>query len=160
MQTMNARRLQFTIGLVLAAAILSAVSCTIFRGDSDEPVSPDNNGGSQQTDDPQANGDTQVVLAPIESVEVVIAESFPPQYFLHVVSGLPSGCARFNDYTVERAGDVITVTITNLMPADDDVVCTAIYGFKEHNIAIGSDFTSGATYTLLVNGASSEFVAQ
>ncbi len=158
---MNGKRLNFAIALILAMAVLSAVSCTVFRGDADQSVSPDNNdGGSQQTDDPQPDGDTQVVIAPIESVEVAIAESFPPQYFLHVVSGLPSGCARFNDYTVERAGDVITVTITNLMPADNNAICTAIYGFKEHNIALGSDFTSGSTYTLLVNGASSEFVAQ
>ena len=35
------------------------------------------------------------VSAPIESVELLIMESFPPQCSLVVVSGLPNGCASF-----------------------------------------------------------------
>ena len=32
-------------------------------------------------------------LAPIDSVSSLVADSFPPQYFLLVESGLPHGCA-------------------------------------------------------------------
>ena len=56
-------------------------------------------------------------LAPIESVELSIAESFPPQYFLKVTSGLPSGCAQFKDHKVVRDGNNIAITVTNLQPA-------------------------------------------
>lgn len=103
----------------------------------------------------------QNVLAPIESVEVRIAESFPPQYFLDVVSGLPSGCATFDRYEVERAGTDIMVTVWNLEPAPGPTVfCTAIYGYVEHAIALGSDFERGTTYTVRVNDVTATFVAQ
>jgi hypothetical protein len=103
----------------------------------------------------------QNVLAPIESVDVRVAESFPPQYFLDVVSGLPGGCAQFDRYEVERSGTDITVTVWNLEPAPGSmVICTAIYGYVEHAIALGSDFVSGTTYTVHVNDTTTTFVAQ
>jgi hypothetical protein len=101
------------------------------------------------------------VLAPIDSVEVRIAESFPPQYFLDVVSGLPSGCAEFDRDEVAREGLVIAVTVWNLEPVPGaGVFCTAIYGTIERAIALGSDFQSGATYTVHVNDVTTMFVAQ
>ncbi len=103
----------------------------------------------------------QNVLAPIESVDLRIAESFPPQYFLDVVSGLPSGCAQFDRYDLERAGTDITVTVWNLEPAPgSDVFCTAIYGYVEHAVPLGSDFVSGQTYAVHVNDVTTTFVAQ
>jgi hypothetical protein len=100
-------------------------------------------------------------LAPIERVEMRIAESFPPQYFVAVTSGLPNGCAKFDHYTVERDGDTIKVTVWNTVPADPRVVlCTMVYGMVQHNIALGSDFQSGRTYTLDVNGMKQTFIAQ
>lgn len=100
------------------------------------------------------------VPAPIDAVDIRVMESFPPQYMLHVVSGLPSGCARFERYVVDRKGDTIEVTVTNLVPADENVVCTAIYGQVESNIPLGSDFQSGKTYTVKVNDVIKTFVAQ
>ena len=94
-------------------------------------------------------------------MEINIAESFPPQYFLHVVSGLPSGYAKFNQYEMTRGGNEINVKVTNLVPAPDILVaCTMIYGFHESNIALGSDFEGGQTYTVHVNDATETFVAQ
>ncbi len=101
-----------------------------------------------------------VVPAPIDEVTINVAESFPPQYIVHIVSGLPNGCARFNELTTTRDGNVITITVTNLMPADPNVVCTLIYGIVEHNVNLGSDFTPGETYTVKVNDATKTFVAQ
>jgi hypothetical protein len=47
------------------------------------------------------------------------------------------------------------------MPADDaPVACTAIYGYKETTLGLGSDFTSGQTYTVNVNEKSIDFIAQ
>ena len=39
-----------------------------------------------------SGGEGVPVLAPIDDIELQIAESFPLQYFLSVVSGLPDGC--------------------------------------------------------------------
>ncbi|HEX4933242.1 MAG TPA: hypothetical protein VFV33_08690 [Gemmatimonadaceae bacterium] len=98
--------------------------------------------------------------APIESVEVRIAESSPPQYFLDVVSGLPSGCASFDRYDRSRAGDTIEVEVWNRIEAPKDGACTAIYGTVEHAIALGSDFQPGRMYTVRVNTVTKTFAAQ
>lgn len=100
------------------------------------------------------------VLAPIESVDFNIAESFPPQYFLAVKSGLPNGCVRFSHYEVSRDGEVIRVKVVNLAPADRGAMCTMIYGIVEHNIPLGSDFKPGVRYTVHVNDVTKTFVAQ
>jgi hypothetical protein len=47
--------------------------------------------GEQAGDDPLAGSERQAILAPIEAAEVVVRESFPPQYAVRVTSRLPSG---------------------------------------------------------------------
>ena len=82
-------------------------------------------------------------VAPIEDVELVIAESNTPQYMLNIVSGLPSWCAKFYEYDVVRDGAAIEVSVTNLRPAlGQTVACTAIYGYHEGAVNLGSDFGS------------------
>ncbi len=104
--------------------------------------------------------DAARVLAPIESVDIRTAESSPPQYFLDVVSGLPSGCATFDRYDLQRTGDRIEVSVWNLDATPEDGACTAIYGTIEHHVALGTDFVSGKAYTVHVNGTTETFVAQ
>ena len=100
------------------------------------------------------------VLAPIESVEVLIMESFPPQYRLVVVSGLPNGCASFAGYYLTRDVNMIRVEIVNWKPADDSTPCTEEYRTVEHRIELGNGFVSGRTYTVDVNGVTTTFIAQ
>jgi len=101
----------------------------------------------------------QAVLAPIDELDVLVQESFPPRYVVHVVAGLPSGCAQRDRHEVTREGNTITVTVWNTMPTGD-VACTMIYGMYELNIDLGTDFQSGATYTVRVNDRTITFVAQ
>ena len=100
------------------------------------------------------------VAAPIEGVEVNVAESFPPQYFVMVTSGLPNGCFQFDNYELSREGEEITITVTNLVPADQSTPCTEQLRTVESNVALGSDFEGGKTYTVLVNDVTETFVAQ
>ena len=101
------------------------------------------------------------VPAPIESVEIIVAESFPPQYFALVVSGLPNGCVEFHGYEESRSGNAITITITNLEPEPSQpVACTAIYLTHEFSVPLGTDFQPGERYTVKVNDVIEEFVAQ
>ena len=99
--------------------------------------------------------------APIDLLDVRIAESFPPQYFVYIQAGLPSGCAEQYTHSFSRNGNVIEVEVLNSFP-EGSPVCTAIYGTYELNIALGSDFVSGETYTVIVNdgAAEMEFTAQ
>lgn len=99
-------------------------------------------------------------LAPIEGVDVRIAESLPPQYFVDVKYGLPSGCAKPGGYEVARDGERIVVKVFYLRPSDPNVICTMIYGIGTHSVPLGSDFTAGTTYTVDVNGTTKTFTAQ
>ncbi len=119
------------------------------------PVTPIDPG-----ENPRLAPDRRAEAAPIDGLEILVAESFPPQYFLNVQAGLPSGCAQQYKHEVERAGDVIKVTVLNSIPAATDIVCTAIYGIYELNIALGIDFEPGETYTVLVNDQVTTFTAQ
>ena len=105
--------------------------------------------------------------SPVESAEIVVLEIFPPQYMLHVISGLPqgSGCSRFNGYDLRRPSpDTIEVTITHHAVDFDrvkDIACTADFPMVETAIPLGSDFESGAEYAVVVNGAATTtFLAQ
>ena len=108
--------------------------------------------------------DTFIAESPIESVEVDVLESAPPQYQLRIVSGLPKGssCSRFNGYEIQRdAPDRIEVLITHHEVADPNVVCTADYPSVETVVPLGSDFEPGAEYEVRVNGDTrTSFVAQ
>ena len=110
---------------------------------------------------PSATSSARVeVRAPILRVAVRIAESFPPQYFADITSALPDGCAQFSRADLRRAGDTVIVDVFNTRPAGDEIACTMLYGEKETAVALGSEFTPGATYILDVNGTRETFVAQ
>jgi hypothetical protein len=98
--------------------------------------------------------------APIESLDLTIAESFPPQYFLAVTSGLPNGCVKFDGYVIEWAGNEIRVIVKNLKPSDEGIVCAQVYGTVETSVPLGSDVESGETYTVEVGDKSHTFIAQ
>ena len=104
--------------------------------------------------------DRERVLAPIDDAQLIIRESYPPQYAVHIVSGLPSGCALFAGTSVARSGTDITITVENSMPRDQQIACTQVYGTHEETIALGSDVTPGATYSVHVNDRILTFTAQ
>ncbi len=95
--------------------------------------------------------------APIHELDVRIAESSPPQIFVDVTTGLPSGCAQFDSAVIERNGSTITLTMSNSQPSGN-VACTAIYGYVRHTVPLGA-MTPG-TYTLRVNSETRTFTVQ
>ena len=99
-------------------------------------------------------------LAPIEKTEVARNEN--NEYILSIVSGLPGGCAEFDNAEMTRDGNEINVAVTNLVPGPEVMMpCTAIYGYHESSVNLGSDFNAGETYNVTVNGElAASFVAQ
>lgn len=100
------------------------------------------------------------VPAPIESFSLRVAEATPPRYILLVRSGLPNSCVRFGDYALAREGTTIRVTVSNLQPADKNVICAPVYTAKETSIPLGAQFDPGRSYTVVVNGVTKTFTAQ
>jgi hypothetical protein len=132
--------------------------------DGDEPVAATPGVPGTSPTQPPASPtplppDYELFEAPIESVEVVVRESFPPQYGVHIVAGLPSGCAEPGGHELERDGDTFRITVYDSRPSGD-VICTAIYGYYDVNVDLGSDLVSGTTYTVEVNDKVETFVAQ
>ena len=99
--------------------------------------------------------------SPVESVELIILESFPPQYRIKVVSTMSgSSCSQFNGYDISRPFvNNIQVKVTYLAPAGV-VECTADVAYVETDIPLDSDFNSKEEYTVAVNNVSGIFIAQ
>lgn len=139
-----AMRVTFALG---AAAFAAIIACSSDAGD----------GAGVRG----AGSDLISAPAPIERVEISVAESSPPQYFVDIVSGLPNGCARFDSIETSRSGDTIQLVVVNLVPSPgSQVACTMIYGTVQHHVALGTDFESGRTYTVVVNDVTETFQAQ
>ncbi len=103
------------------------------------------------------NKDAFPVPAPIDRIDLQIAESFPLQYFLTVVSGLPDGCHSFGGYTLTREGNRVLIRVFNLRPSNANLMCIQVYGTVETTIPLGSDFDPSETYTIDVNGKTISF---
>ena len=106
----------------------------------------------------KSDANSEIKLAPIHEVNINIAESYPPQVFVYIKGGLSDGCTTFREARVNRNGHKINIEVTVQRPKNK--VCTAIYGYFEENVALGSDFVSGETYTIQVNTETRTFVMQ
>ena len=99
--------------------------------------------------------DTEISLAPIHDVQINIAESYPEQIFVYIKGGLRDGCTTFHEIETQRSGNTIDITVTTERPRD--AICAQVYSYFEKNVSLGSDFTSGETYTVNVNGTTTSF---
>jgi hypothetical protein len=99
--------------------------------------------------------DVETRPAPIDGVDILFMESYPVQVGVYIKGGLPDGCSTFRDLTVIRDGDTVNIEVTIQKPAD--AVCPAIYTWFEKNVNLGSEFTTGNTYTVKVNDVSTTF---
>ena len=105
-------------------------------------------------------GERLEALAPIVSAELAVLESFPAQYRLHIVSALSNGCIEFGGYKVSRKGETINVRVTNLEPADKNVVCDQEYRTVNTIVFLGSGlhYAPATAYTVEVNNIPTGFV--
>ena len=153
--------------LVLVA--IAALAAFVIACGTDETRLVSNDGGNggvgaQPTESPAGDpppslpGDLGYevveVLAPIESAQIMVLESFPEQYVVQVISGLPSGCATFGRAEVIREDTNIMINVYNMVPDPDQLAaisCIAIYGIHDENVGLGSDFDRDKRYTVTVN---------
>ena len=99
--------------------------------------------------------DIEIKPAPIHEVQVNIAESFPEQIFVYIKGGLADSCTTLHSVGTERCENTINIVVTTERPKN--LACAQVYGFFEENVALGSDFTSGETYIVDVNGVIRSF---
>ena len=100
----------------------------------------------------------EVKPAPIHEVDIRFAESAPVQVFVYIKGGLSDGCTTFNEVKTTRNDTIITIEV--LVQRPQNRMCTQIYGYFEQNVALGTNFVSGRTYTVIVNDFTKTFVMQ
>jgi hypothetical protein len=96
----------------------------------------------------------------VDSVAIEVTSTDPVAAELVLVTGLPSGCVSFKGYTLERQGDTFQVTVTNVRPDQDDLVCTMIYGMHTTRIPLEGEIEVCQTYTVVVNDQTFSVQAQ
>lgn len=95
-------------------------------------------------------------LAAVDTVDVLIMESFPVQVSLVVKGDLPDGCTEFGEMDVTRDGTTFRVRIPTERP--EDAMCTQALVPYDLTIPLDVLGLAAGTYTVDVNGAAASFV--
>ena len=90
----------------------------------------------------------------IDGVDVLIAETSPPQISAHVTGVIGDGCATLHSVEQQRSGNTVTVTILRERPAQ--AVCTQIAKLYDDVIRLDGQFPAGS-YLLRVNAFEKAF---
>jgi len=94
-------------------------------------------------------------LAVVESVEILILESFPVQVHAVARGYTPDGCTEVDQILVERQDNLFRVTLTTVRPAH--VACIEIIRPFERTIPLDVVGLLAGVYTVDVNGIGGAF---
>ena len=93
--------------------------------------------------------------AVVETIDILILESFPVQVNVVARGHLPDGCTEIDEIGQERSEKAFEVTITTARPAD--AVCTQALEPFEESILLDVHGLPAGSYTVDVNGATGVF---
>lgn len=105
------------------------------------------------TNDPPV--ETEPTQAYVDSVEVVILESFPVQVQVHIKGHFSNGCGQLGDIKTERNGNVFNVKVQGEQPVG--AICTQALKPFEEQIGLDVLGLKKGTYTVDVNGVKKDF---
>jgi inhibitor of cysteine peptidase len=129
------------IGFLVLLGILFTASCQ-----SETPVVPT----ATQVDTEPIFGQ-----APVDSLEVLILESFPVQAQVVVRGSLPDGCTTVDTVSVTREGDLFTGVISTVRPGA--AVCTELLVPFERVVALDVLGLAAGNYRVSINGVEAAF---
>ncbi len=111
---------------------------------------------SPVTDDQNSNVEEYTYgVANVESIDILVLESFPVQINVIAEGYLPDGCTEIDEIKTEREGNSFNINITTKRPKD--AMCTqAIENFKE-TIPLEVQGLSAGNYSVNVNGVTGSF---
>lgn len=118
--------------------------------DPDTPVSSDD-----PATEPEPMGDVITGTALIDTVDLLMMESFPLQMMAHLTGNYQDGCTSLGEVKQERIDNVISLTIATVRPAD--MMCTQALVPFEENIPVDIYGLPAGEYTLNVNGVTATF---
>lgn len=93
--------------------------------------------------------------ATVESIQILLLESFPVQVNARMRGILPDGCTTIDQITTNKSGNDFTIIVTTFRPAD--AICTeAVVPFDEV-VALDVLGLDAGTYNVTANGVSGTF---
>jgi len=107
--------------------------------------------------DNPAGGDLTVQPISIESVDVLVMESAPPQVSARVKGVIGDGCSELHSETQERSGSTVRITI--LRERREQAICIQIARLYDQTFRLAGAFPPGR-YTLYVNDVERPFTTQ
>ncbi len=136
--------------------IISAPTSTTLPVPTTEPTKPAERPDPKPTgtlggDEGQNEGGG----AMIDSVEVLILESFPVQVTVHVKGNLADACTTVDEVTTTRDGNTFNIEISTTRPAEQ--MCAQVLTPFEENIPLDVKGLKKGTYTVNVNGVTATF---
>ena len=144
--------------------LLSVVALTLLLASCAQPATsptptealPEPTATTGPTQEPTAvEGGIVTEEAMVESIEILLLESFPIQVHVVAQGNLPDSCTEIAEITEERDGDTFRVTITTSRPAD--AMCAAVLVPFEEVISLDVVGLPAGVYTVNVNGVSDTF---
>lgn len=154
--------------ILLLLLLLALVACTPSGGepaasdnpatetpDMDEPVSSDDPTTVPEPGKPTEPESVTIDEATVESIGIMVLESFPVQVHVNVTGYLGDGCTTLGDIDTMQEDDTFLVNITTQRPTE--AMCTQqLVGFEE-NVALDVAGLPAGTYTVDVNGVTDTF---
>lgn len=150
MSTQSRRILRWALPLAILLLLAMVAAAVVARSGNDN--------NDVANDEPTHETDEgEMVRSPlqIESLEVILMESSPPQVDVQVVAIIPDGCTKALEPKVSRVDNTFQVEILGERPAD--MMCTQVVEFHEETIALGP--VDPGEYTVDVNGLTVTFRA-
>ncbi len=136
------------IVLMIITSLITLSGCTQAPDSATDPDTQDNKSESQDEDYIYGT-------AVVESIEILVLESFPVQIHVGAKGYLPDGCTKIDRVEEKRDGNTFTVTITTKRPKD--MMCTQAIVPYEEKVPLDVYGLKAGTYDVNVNGVTDSF---
>lgn len=151
--TPTSRRRYWALSLLLPLLLLVA-GCGLL-GETEEPTPAATNTPPPTTVADQEPQETQVS---VESLEILLLESFPVQVNVIVSGNLPNGCSTLNEPRPRREGNTFVINLVATQLPDE--VCTQALVPFDQVIPLDVAGLPAGTYTVSVNGTTDTFTLE
>lgn len=135
--------------LILIAIIVGS----IIIGIGISTLSSDNSNSSDKGDN--NTGKYIYRNATVESIEIMVLESFPVQIRVNATGYLPDPCTKIDEITKEKDGNTFLITIKTVRPAD--TFCIAVIVPFQEMISLDVYGLKAGIYNVDVNGVKGTF---
>ncbi len=138
--------------LLLLSLLLMLVACGGSEPETDGTPTETSPATAVSTDTPIQQE------AAVDSIEILILESFPVQVDVRARGDLPDGCTMIDTVNTTQAGTTFNITITTLRQTGD--LCTEALVPFEETISLDVLGLTAGTYAVNVNGINGSFALQ